>query len=386
MCLLAIIEPGQNIPDDDLRSACIVNAHGFGVAVAKAGKIINIVVCKDGVDNDWEAVKEILEEHSEYRRMLHLRYRTQGVIDPKNAMPFWVTKKPELGVDIVMGHNGTMGSWSDKEDPTLSDTHVFNRDYVTPLIEREIAARKTFKLKDKTPVIHDNWVTQHLCQQVTSTSKVALMDGDGAVFIVNERANDAGPQEWGWASNTYSFNRYHRVPATSHQRSGTGTQEPYWRRTQRLAAERRGNDPFFQQLNDLPPGRNATSAGSTGNDTNVIQSVYSLPPMPWMTNGFKVQADSVRSNMMTIKTLAHNTPEHIEAVKSKRPLFTEVAGCELIDVLKLTPDQLKTIKRDSSDCYDLLMLELIEFVRSTKLASGDLLPKKDAGLVAGSAL
>lgn len=203
MCVIMVKKPGIEVPFNLLESACIVNPHGFGVAVADRGKLyVEKMYEKEG--NRPEPIAKALEDLKEHQIYLHLRFKTAGSLGEENCHPFQVLNMKEDGMDLVMFHNGTFYEYKDDKDTSKSDTQCFAEQFVTPFY------RRIYQTCPDEEILNDPLAAVIMEKFVGASSKVVLLDNYGNDLIVNK--SKGKEYEWGWASNDYSFNRTHREP------------------------------------------------------------------------------------------------------------------------------------------------------------------------------
>lgn len=206
MCVIMVKKAGVEIPYNLLESACIVNPHGFGVAIADRGQLyIEKMYREEG--NSPEPIAKALEELKEHQIYLHLRYKTSGNLGEANCHPFEVLNMKEDGMQMILFHNGTLFEYKDDNDKTKSDTHCFVEQFVTPLY------RRIFQTCNEEEMLNDPLAAVIMEKFVGLSSKVLLVDNYGNDLIINKTKGKEF--DWGWASNDYSFNRTHREPTTS---------------------------------------------------------------------------------------------------------------------------------------------------------------------------
>ncbi|SHH47644.1 class II glutamine amidotransferase [Bradyrhizobium erythrophlei] len=207
MCVIIHRLPNIIIPSDKIESACIVNADGFGLAVADRGKI-ELIKELNPKGNDPERVLKLLEETKDLPILLHLRYKTVGAVNEANCHPFVVTTDADDGIDIVMCHNGTMNQFNITGND-FSDSYMFNEMLLKPLLERSLCSPDV----DPEAVLDDELLQLVLNEFVPSSSIVSLLDGNGKSLHIHETSGFE--HEGWWSSNNYSFNTQHRVKSVT---------------------------------------------------------------------------------------------------------------------------------------------------------------------------
>lgn len=205
MCLIIKRDPGFEIPFDKFKSAIHVNPDGYGLSFPdENGKLVTI---RNPERPDAEALYRTINEDLIDRDLLiHLRYTTVGKTNLRNAHPFPILEKATDGIDIRMAHNGTLYDYKKLAGEDESDTRAFVKHYVRPLFKRMAKAMPPEQL------LSDPFLKQLLEGQLTSSSVLTLIDGNGQSLVCNAEGN-GGKQEDGWYySNSYSFDRTHREP------------------------------------------------------------------------------------------------------------------------------------------------------------------------------
>jgi predicted glutamine amidotransferase len=197
------MKPGASIPMELLETACDINRHGFGVAYPESG---GIHIERSIETNDPRVLGKLLTDLKNKHRLVHIRHATVGTVTMANNHPFVVLtekKKKKTKNALVMVHNGTLWNYDAKKDKGLSDTYVFNDEFVRPLALR---CEAFGGLKS---VLRDELFRQLMMSEIKSTSRVLLMDSSGYVLTFN-RSQGKDYEEFGfWAANTYSFDKNH---------------------------------------------------------------------------------------------------------------------------------------------------------------------------------
>lgn len=256
MCVIINRDPNVEIEYGMIESACKVNPHGFGLMFAEDGKLNIIKEFKDE-GNDPERIARLLEDHKDYTISLHLRYQTVGERSLLNCHPFVTCIKGEDDFDLAFMHNGTLSDFK-RSDTKMADSYHFNEEIVRPLALR-VAAFDTPET-----VLWDPFLQEVLKKYSGVGSVFSLMDGEGNVLVINE---DRGKKfEGWWASNDYSFNRYHREPVKRDDKSGWYYNGKYYNR-----------DYTYPPKNDPLPSKEETKLLPV----NIVKQVPEVePPTP----------------------------------------------------------------------------------------------------------
>ena len=171
MCVIVVSERGTRQPTKATLETCFRNnPDGAGYMVARAGRV-EIHKGFMTFEDFWRNV------HAERFTaadpvVYHFRISTQAGVNPEMTHPFPLSRKPtdlralDLNCPIGVAHNGIIPATVDK-DSSYSDTAIYIARYLTRLI------RKPSDLDD--PYIAD------LIEFTTGSSRMAIMDGDGAI-------------------------------------------------------------------------------------------------------------------------------------------------------------------------------------------------------------
>lgn len=261
MCVIINRDANVEIEFEKLKSACAVNPDGYGLMFADGGNMTIIRECPDKGNNPDE-IARLLENYRSIPVSLHLRYTTVGKTTVDNCHPYITCMRDTDGLDVAFMHNGTLGDFRrDKSD--MSDSYHFNEEIVRPLFQRFA------KFSSPAEVLNDPLFENILEKYCGSSSVFNLMDGAGNILVINK---DRGVQYEGWwASNSYSFNRYHREPEkTTKSNSGWYFNGRYYSR-----------DYAYSDWQDDEPDVTKETKPNTvvviDKPTNVIKEVTDIP-------------------------------------------------------------------------------------------------------------
>jgi hypothetical protein len=197
MCVIIVRNPGIEIPEEKIASACIVNSDGFGLSVIDRGRIETIKMY-DPKGNNPETVQRALEDAKDHRVYLHLRFATRGGKSFDNCHPFDVYNDDDYHVQFM--HNGTLGQFGSESQ---TDSEHFAHSILKPLIRRT--------LNETDNPLHDEFVQTIVKQYAGSTNRFVLLDNKANDFIHGSGSESKWHDDNGWwSSNVYSFNRTHR--------------------------------------------------------------------------------------------------------------------------------------------------------------------------------
>lgn len=325
MCVIIARNPGIEIDEQKIASACQVNPDGFGISVLDRGKIITT----KQLTNNSKTITQMLEEAKDHKVFLHLRYRTQGNVNLENCHPF--TSFEGDGKQILFMHNGTVSDYG-ADDPNFSDTYLFNERVVKPMIDRWV------KLGNSPESIFDDPMFLIIMQKYAgSTSKFVLYDEAGNQIIFNKK----GGKEFDgwWASNDYSFNRFHRTGASTGYYDGRSSYE-WWK-------ERQGSAEAIKKGKEVA-AKDAQDVSASGQDSCVI----SLPPPN------KDNRD--QKGRFIAKDLKSGEKKHTISPPDKRETFLDVVNIESLSAVScLSEDDIDRIIADWPYQTKLLIMDLL---------------------------
>lgn len=180
MCVIIILEKGQTIPLKEWTNAVHNNEDGFGM-IAKNGKDVKffrelIVMEKDKEDDEIKRLHDIVNNHIDYYRVVHLRNATVGEVSVKNLQPFEMEFE---GRKIYFFHNGTFTNYKThgpQAEQTDSDTKRYTDEFLKPFLsivntEKGVA---DFNNPMVIKVLSDKWNTNG----GTSNKGVLISDDD----------------------------------------------------------------------------------------------------------------------------------------------------------------------------------------------------------------
>jgi hypothetical protein len=201
MCLIVVVgEKGVIVPEGLRQAAYDNNGDGFGaIWFAGGGKIEEAKV----LPKSWEDTEEVFSKVAGKVGAMHYRLTTKGETDLENVHPFKVCGVEEIGRDVYMCHNGTMGGMVEGVGEGRSDTWHFAMVVLRPMLLAQ-------------PDLLENASFIKFLEGVTSGNRVLLADGRAEKFIVLNKGMwteapsfDGGGVEVGklLLSNTYSLRR-----------------------------------------------------------------------------------------------------------------------------------------------------------------------------------
>lgn len=330
MCVIIYRKPQITIPYDKLQSACLVNADGMGLLAFDRGKL-ELRKHFDKKGNDPDVLARFFEDTRDMHVYAHLRFRTRGATDKANVHPFGILKEKKHGMDLQFMHNGTL---SDFGTADVCDSRDFTKKLLTPLCE------KLLKAVEPEALIHDETFVSILNKYAGKASVFLLADSFGNHQIINY---DEGKEFTGWwASNDYSFNRYHRTSYTGGEWVWDTQQQKY---------VRGGVQPKTNtvSLASVPGG---TTAG-TKETTNTFND-----EIPFNTEAAndKAETKEVATKPTTTPTLP--TPP---ATTPLRERFIDIAGLtHLAEVCSLSYTQIVDLVEEYPEEAAVLIRDLIK--------------------------
>lgn len=321
MCVIIHRKPGITIPHEKLISACKVNADGMGLIAIDRGKL-ELRKHFDGKGNSPEVLEKFLEDAKDLHVYVHLRFRTKGETNKDNVHPFGILKTKKHGIDLQFMHNGTL---SDYGNADTCDSKDFVKKMVTPLAERFMTS------VDPSQLLHDRIFVDILTHYAGRNSVFLLCDNLGNHQIINY---DNGKEfEGWWASNEYSFNRYHREPEPNYG-SYYSKRRSYW------------NSDGDGWVRDVPQ-----------KDSKVV----TLPPVPAGNTPPAFNDEVPFSTKEEAKTEVATKPQVNPTTAKKRRLFIEEARLKnLSEVCQLSSEQIKDMIDDYPEETYMLIRDLLK--------------------------
>ena len=140
MCLALLQKKGATpLTEESLKTAYNNNSDGSGLAYVDENNKIQVRKFRE-LDTFVDQYQQLHKKYGETTPfMVHNRIGTHGTNKGNyNVHPFWVNE------DLVFCHNGIINNV--KNDKKLSDTQVFNRDYLQKLPNLWINNTATLKL------------------------------------------------------------------------------------------------------------------------------------------------------------------------------------------------------------------------------------------------
>jgi hypothetical protein len=190
MCLIILSPKGEQLNDDKILNAFLVNPDSWGLAWATGGKLH----MEKGFG--YESLLAAYRKVGGMPHMLHFRFATSGRIDKANAHPF------DLG-GVAFMHNGMLDV--DRPNRDKSDTWHYAQLLKPILVEYPEALKNPSFLKE-------------VGESIGTGNKFTFLEADGSFAIVNEKVG-----KWLtpgiWVSNLYSLEDPYVTP-TGFRRKG----------------------------------------------------------------------------------------------------------------------------------------------------------------------
>lgn len=192
MCLLIYKPPDAPLPEEHLKRGFEHNSDGAGFMYADKG-----ILTIDKGFFIWEefitAYNEALKEHPKAPFVVHFRLATSGLRDADNCHPHWVYDDPGVG----LAHNGIFSDFNPPINSKYSDTVAFAK-YIRSL---------------KQPHFMDDEITlKTLEKDIGTYNKVAFLQEDGKITILNEKQGDWDKGVW-YSNASYKSYRFHTTTA-----------------------------------------------------------------------------------------------------------------------------------------------------------------------------
>ena len=342
MCVIILPEKGKEVPFDDIKSACIVNPDGFGIAIADRNKL-TVIKHYDKKGNNPEKVQKLLEDAKDLPLVLHLRFATKGDKNHDNCHPYYTLKKKDDGIDLILCHNGTFYSY-EETDKTKSDTWHLNEAWFKPLFKR-------FKSSE---TLQDKLLKDILEKLRPSSSVLTFFDETGSVLTLG--SGETMP--WGWASNKYSFNRTHREPEkpafqTPYHNSypGSGYDNSYYWGADGQVHYEYGSKNKVKKYSTLHEAWQ-----SSKNNQKVVPTT---PETPLTGDSLKDPQKDITSQL-TPRIPFDFPNKKLEALSAQRPLFIQLANiASLEQVTALEPSDIDIIIEHDPEAARILVMDLI---------------------------
>lgn len=330
MCVIIYREPNVEIPYQKLESACLVNADGMGIVTLDRGKLdIRKHFSKKG--NDPELLAKALEDNKGLTTYVHLRYTTRGTTDRSNVHPFGVLTTKKHGMDVTFMHNGTLTDFGTK---TVCDSRDFAKTLLNPLAE-------AFLKRFGENFLRDDVFNDIVSKYAGRNSVFLLADNLGNHTIINRK--EGKEFEGWWASNEYSFNRYHRTPTTNSSSYGysKGWERDYdgdYKKMYGNQAVSEAKEPKVVSLPKLPAPKPEGDTGTT--------SKYTF------------------NDEVPFETAKEEASKEVTTKKStfpQRTTFIELAGLtSMSDVCGLSKLEIEDMVEEFPDMATLLILDLLK--------------------------
>ena len=180
MCV-AIYKPKNATVDFDKLEACHdTNPDGMGFAVVVDNKIL----IHKQLD-DFTSFFDLVNRYQNDDMLLHFRIKTHGKIDRSNCHPFLLANK-----SVGFAHNGILSKYTPNAKSKVSDTVIFRKTMLEPLVQQYPDA-----------IFEDKLIIQLLGEAIGTNNKLVLLDRKGNHSIINEEEGET--IKGVWYSNTH---------------------------------------------------------------------------------------------------------------------------------------------------------------------------------------
>lgn len=209
MCLIIHREKDSEISAEFLENVRSKNPDGWGILYHNRRGQARVVKGLE-MSDFWAKFRAFEKYNSEC--IIHFRYATKGSVNRDNAHPYLVLggKNP-----IYLMHNGTISIEGAKKNGKLSDTRIFIRDVLKPMLEHIKNPHEFIRTK------HFEFMMESVAGD--NSSRFVLFDHEGSLFYGGWYKTTKGV----WVSNTYAYtvdNAYTKKVTYPNYSSATG----YW--------------------------------------------------------------------------------------------------------------------------------------------------------------
>jgi hypothetical protein len=184
MCLLIYKPTNHDVPEEWLENGFYANPDGCGLAwITRRGKIAYWRSTSQDFDKFFKAYVPV----KDCAMLIHFRLSTGGGKTKANCHPF------ALGENMALAHNGV-----------LSCTSATFRQSDTSVLVDMIKCFMGERLDD---LIGDDALAARFEKLIGANNKIAVLRGDGAFRIFNEKAGHWRDGVW-YSNNGYQFDPY----------------------------------------------------------------------------------------------------------------------------------------------------------------------------------
>lgn len=192
MCLIATSDAKRKIPLELLSNAYDNNKDGVGIVFYNKITERLQIIKSAGNFEDFKKIWEICPD--DVNIAVHFRFKTHGDLSVDNIHPYEILSKDKgHSVDMVMMHNGTIGSIHTSGDKR-SDTAMY-----IDLILRPILA-------ENPTLIYNEGFLKLVTRDIGSHNKFLFFDSSDKVTLFNEASGHTDKDVPDvWFSNSYSI-------------------------------------------------------------------------------------------------------------------------------------------------------------------------------------
>jgi predicted glutamine amidotransferase len=186
MCIIVAKPIGAEVDMDTLQICGDNNGDGCGYAFHDGDKIqVRKFLSTEALLTSYQDVVKTQFTEKDTPAILHFRIATEGAINKDNCHPF------KISDDLIMAHNGTIKGIDLIEGAT--DSESFAKNYLSFL----------------TPDLLQRNSVQRLIKKDLTFNKLAFLDSDGRITILNMEKGELDDSTGVWYSNT-SYKCYRR--------------------------------------------------------------------------------------------------------------------------------------------------------------------------------
>ena len=165
MCVAIYKPKNATVEFDKLQLCSETNPDGMGFAV----RVKNKLLVHRQLD-DFSSFFKLVNQYQNNQMIIHFRIGTHGVVSRQNCHPFVMNSK-----SIAFVHNGILSKYAPKLSSKVSDTVMFRKTMLEPLVRKYPEA-----------VFRDKKIIRLLGEAIGSGNKLVLLDHKGNHSIINE--------------------------------------------------------------------------------------------------------------------------------------------------------------------------------------------------------
>lgn len=173
MCVIIFKPAGETVSKKNIKQAWEGNSDGFGLMYYN--KEEKKVECFKKLKPSLDEIYEWFDKLKDVNAAFHMRITTHGATIEQLCHPFRVTHRKDTGKDLFFMHNGTINKAPKAPNKFYSDTTMFNKKVLQPM------------LKNSTEFFNSETFVDVVGGYIGS-SKLLFLDSDGEYTFVNKKA------------------------------------------------------------------------------------------------------------------------------------------------------------------------------------------------------